>query len=122
MLLNARLLDESPQGDWPDCNMAADIRPISECPGPCHGLALEGGLTEGCRTHPWFPPAHLGPAGRQVVTRLSSLSDFEQLPDDIAISANIADIEEKRGFTSYFVRRTPDPQLLTSDPPTLSSP
>ncbi|KAK2488793.1 hypothetical protein MC885_015116 [Smutsia gigantea] len=33
----------------------------------------------------------------------TSLSDFEQLPDDIAISANIADIEEKRGFTSYFV-------------------
>ncbi|XP_012331783.2 neutrophil cytosol factor 4 isoform X1 [Aotus nancymaae] len=31
------------------------------------------------------------------------LSDFEQLPDDVAISANIADIEEKRGFTSYFV-------------------
>lgn len=32
------------------------------------------------------------------------LSDFEQLPDDVAISANIADIEEKRGFASYFVR------------------
>ncbi|ELW52380.1 Cytokine receptor common subunit beta [Tupaia chinensis] len=31
------------------------------------------------------------------------LSDFEQLPDDVAISANIADIEEKRGFTSHFV-------------------
>uniref|UniRef100_A0A8C8VTE9 Neutrophil cytosolic factor 4 n=1 Tax=Peromyscus maniculatus bairdii TaxID=230844 RepID=A0A8C8VTE9_PERMB len=30
-------------------------------------------------------------------------SDFEQLPDDVAISANIADIEEKRGFTSHFV-------------------
>ncbi|XP_045319939.1 neutrophil cytosol factor 4 isoform X2 [Leopardus geoffroyi] len=30
-------------------------------------------------------------------------SDFEQLPDDVAVSANIADIEEKRGFTSYFV-------------------
>uniref|UniRef100_A0A452ED09 Neutrophil cytosol factor 4 n=1 Tax=Capra hircus TaxID=9925 RepID=A0A452ED09_CAPHI len=29
--------------------------------------------------------------------------DFDQLPDDIAISANIADIEEKRGFTSHFV-------------------
>lgn len=42
-----------------------------------------------------------------MVTGLSfppaSLSDFEQLPDNIAISANIADIEEKRGFTSYFV-------------------
>uniref|UniRef100_G3T2S0 Neutrophil cytosol factor 4 n=1 Tax=Loxodonta africana TaxID=9785 RepID=G3T2S0_LOXAF len=33
----------------------------------------------------------------------ASLSDFEQLPDDIPISANIADIEEKRGFTSHFV-------------------
>uniref|UniRef100_A0A4X1U9H7 Neutrophil cytosol factor 4 n=1 Tax=Sus scrofa TaxID=9823 RepID=A0A4X1U9H7_PIG len=29
--------------------------------------------------------------------------DFAQLPDDIAVSANIADIEEKRGFTSHFV-------------------
>lgn len=35
---------------------------------------------------------------------LASYSDFEQLPDDVAISANIADIEEKRGFTSHFVR------------------
>ncbi|XP_073069951.1 neutrophil cytosol factor 4 [Manis javanica] len=35
--------------------------------------------------------------------QLRAESDFEQLPDDIAISANIADIEEKRGFTSYFV-------------------
>lgn len=35
---------------------------------------------------------------------LASFSDFEQLPDDVAISANIADIEEKRGFTSHFVR------------------
>uniref|UniRef100_A0A8C6QGM9 Neutrophil cytosolic factor 4 n=1 Tax=Nannospalax galili TaxID=1026970 RepID=A0A8C6QGM9_NANGA len=34
---------------------------------------------------------------------LASPSDFEQLPDDVAISANIADIEEKRGFTSHFV-------------------
>lgn len=37
---------------------------------------------------------------------LASYSDFEQLPDDVAISANIADIEEKRGFTSHFVRVT----------------
>lgn len=60
-----------------------------------------------------------------VVTELSSpvfLSDFEQLPDDVAISANIADIEEKRGFTSYFVRQTPDLQLLPAEPPTLSIP
>jgi hypothetical protein len=35
---------------------------------------------------------------------LASYSDFEQLPDDVAVSANIADIEEKRGFTSHFVR------------------
>jgi neutrophil factor 4 len=35
---------------------------------------------------------------------LTSSSDFEQLPDDVAISANIADIEEKKGFTSHFVR------------------
>lgn len=35
---------------------------------------------------------------------LASFSDFEQLPDDVAISANIADIEEKKGFTSHFVR------------------
>ncbi|XP_065777547.1 neutrophil cytosol factor 4 isoform X2 [Muntiacus reevesi] len=34
--------------------------------------------------------------------QLRAESDFEQLPDDIAISANIADIEEKRGFTSHF--------------------
>ncbi|KAM8780000.1 neutrophil cytosol factor 4 [Rhynchonycteris naso] len=38
-----------------------------------------------------------------VAQQLRAESDFEQLPDDIAISANIADIEEKRGFTSYFV-------------------
>ncbi|XP_029809996.1 neutrophil cytosol factor 4 isoform X2 [Suricata suricatta] len=35
--------------------------------------------------------------------QLRAESDFEQLPDDVAVSANIADIEEKRGFTSYFV-------------------
>uniref|UniRef100_A0A8B9X1K1 Neutrophil cytosolic factor 4 n=1 Tax=Bos mutus grunniens TaxID=30521 RepID=A0A8B9X1K1_BOSMU len=35
--------------------------------------------------------------------QLRAESDFDQLPDDIAISANIADIEEKRGFTSHFV-------------------
>lgn len=42
----------------------------------------------------------------------ASLSDFAQLPDDIAVSANIADIEEKRGFTSHFVR---DPSAFASD-------
>ncbi|XP_016078897.1 PREDICTED: neutrophil cytosol factor 4 [Miniopterus natalensis] len=38
-----------------------------------------------------------------VAQQLRSESDFEQLPDDVAVSANIADIEEKRGFTSHFV-------------------
>ncbi|XP_072512043.1 neutrophil cytosol factor 4 [Notamacropus eugenii] len=35
--------------------------------------------------------------------QLREESDFDQLPDDVPISANIADIEEKRGFTSHFV-------------------
>ncbi|KAM6216039.1 neutrophil cytosol factor 4 [Rhynchocyon petersi] len=35
--------------------------------------------------------------------QLRAESDFAQLPDDIPISANIADIEEKKGFTSHFV-------------------
>ncbi|XP_038612575.1 neutrophil cytosol factor 4 [Tachyglossus aculeatus] len=35
--------------------------------------------------------------------QLRDESDFEQLPDDVPISASIADTEEKRGFTSYFV-------------------
>ncbi|KAM4881410.1 neutrophil cytosol factor 4 [Thomomys bottae] len=38
-----------------------------------------------------------------LAQQLRAKSDFEQLPDDVAISANIADIEEKRGFTSHFV-------------------
>ncbi|XP_019481061.1 PREDICTED: neutrophil cytosol factor 4 [Hipposideros armiger] len=38
-----------------------------------------------------------------VAQQLRAESDFEQLPDDVAISANVADIEEKRGFTSHFV-------------------
>ncbi|KAM5174972.1 neutrophil cytosol factor 4 isoform 2-T2 [Callospermophilus lateralis] len=37
-----------------------------------------------------------------LAQQLRAESDFEQLPDDVAISANIADIEEKRGFTSHF--------------------
>lgn len=32
-------------------------------------------------------------------------SDFDQLPDDVPVSANIADIEEKKGFTNYYVRK-----------------
>ncbi|XP_062839053.1 neutrophil cytosol factor 4 isoform X2 [Anolis carolinensis] len=35
--------------------------------------------------------------------QLRGESDFDQLPDDVAVSANIADIEEKRGFSSYYV-------------------
>uniref|UniRef100_A0A8D2DB66 Neutrophil cytosol factor 4 n=1 Tax=Sciurus vulgaris TaxID=55149 RepID=A0A8D2DB66_SCIVU len=38
-----------------------------------------------------------------LAQQLRAESDFEQLPDDVAIAANIADIEEKRGFTSHFV-------------------
>uniref|UniRef100_G1LT48 Neutrophil cytosol factor 4 n=1 Tax=Ailuropoda melanoleuca TaxID=9646 RepID=G1LT48_AILME len=38
-----------------------------------------------------------------LAQQLRAESDFEQLPDDVVVSANIADIEEKRGFTSYFV-------------------
>uniref|UniRef100_A0ABM5GET1 Neutrophil cytosol factor 4 n=1 Tax=Pogona vitticeps TaxID=103695 RepID=A0ABM5GET1_9SAUR len=35
--------------------------------------------------------------------QLRGESDFDQLPDDVPVSANIADIEEKRGFSSYFM-------------------
>lgn len=49
---------------------------------------------------------------------LLSCSDFEQLPDDVAVSANIADIEEKRGFTSHFVRVC-NPGSFTHQPLTL---
>lgn len=45
------------------------------------------------------------------------LSDFEQLPDDVAISANIADIEEKRGFTSHFVSDVLEPSPADSTTP-----
>ncbi|XP_077932695.1 neutrophil cytosol factor 4 isoform X1 [Halichoerus grypus] len=87
--------------------MAADVRPLLQLSGLCPGLAPEAVLTEECRTHSWFTSAHFGPespsGGNQAPFPPVSLSDFEQLPDDIAVSANIADIEEKRGFTSYFV-------------------
>ncbi|KAK2121504.1 hypothetical protein P7K49_002890 [Saguinus oedipus] len=55
-------------------------------------LAREGVLRDQCGIH--------------IIGSLCILPhtrDFEQLPDDVAISANIADVEEKRGFTSYFV-------------------
>ncbi|GAB0176842.1 neutrophil cytosol factor 4 [Grus japonensis] len=35
--------------------------------------------------------------------QLREKSDFDQLPDDVPVSANIADIEEKRGFTNYYM-------------------
>ncbi|XP_043823157.1 neutrophil cytosol factor 4 [Dromiciops gliroides] len=38
-----------------------------------------------------------------VPRQLREESDFEQLPDDVPVSANIADVEEKTGFTSHFV-------------------
>lgn len=38
-----------------------------------------------------------------IPRQLRGESDFDQLPDDVAVSANIADTEEKRGFTSYYV-------------------
>lgn len=34
-----------------------------------------------------------------------SFSDFDQLPHNVPISATIADIEEKKGFIDYFVRK-----------------
>ncbi|KAG7491494.1 hypothetical protein MATL_G00004130 [Megalops atlanticus] len=34
--------------------------------------------------------------------QLRDESDFDQLPDDIPISATVADIEEKKGFTKYY--------------------
>ncbi|MCV4872859.1 hypothetical protein OFB47_34245, partial [Escherichia coli] len=54
-----------------------------------------------------------------LAQQLRSESDFEQLPDDVAISANIADIEEKRGFTSHFVfvievRQKEDPSISST--------
>lgn len=54
-------------------------------------------------------PPRTDQGGNQVSLPPASLSDFQQLPDDVAISANVADIEEKRGFTSHFVRETPGP-------------
>uniref|UniRef100_A0A8D0CAG2 Neutrophil cytosol factor 4 n=1 Tax=Salvator merianae TaxID=96440 RepID=A0A8D0CAG2_SALMN len=40
---------------------------------------------------------------RELPGSVCILFDFDQLPDDVPISANIADIEEKRGFSSYYV-------------------
>lgn len=33
------------------------------------------------------------------------LSDFDQLPHNVPISATVADIEEKKGFIDYFVSK-----------------
>lgn len=35
------------------------------------------------------------------------LSDFDQLPHNVPISATVADVEEKRGFMVYFVSPHP---------------
>ncbi|XP_006636887.1 neutrophil cytosol factor 4 [Lepisosteus oculatus] len=35
--------------------------------------------------------------------QLRDESDFDQLPDNIPISATVADVEERKGFTHYFV-------------------
>ncbi|XP_075793835.1 neutrophil cytosol factor 4 isoform X2 [Pelodiscus sinensis] len=35
--------------------------------------------------------------------QLRDKSDFDQLPNDVPISANIADVQEKSGFSSYYV-------------------
>ncbi|KAH1186546.1 hypothetical protein KIL84_019295 [Mauremys mutica] len=35
--------------------------------------------------------------------QLRDKSDFDQLPNEVPVSANIADAQEKRGFTSYYV-------------------
>ncbi|XP_069087450.1 neutrophil cytosol factor 4 isoform X2 [Pleurodeles waltl] len=35
--------------------------------------------------------------------QLRDESDFSQLPDDVPVSAHIADIEEKKGLTNYFM-------------------
>lgn len=64
-------------------------------------------------SHPVGPPDT--PGQRPGSFPPASLSDFEQLPDDVAISANIADIEEKRGFSSHFVRETPEPSPSDSE-------
>ncbi|XP_063282572.1 neutrophil cytosol factor 4 [Pelobates fuscus] len=34
--------------------------------------------------------------------QLRDESDFDQLPEDVAVSAHVADVEEKRGFTVYY--------------------
>ncbi|KYO36384.1 neutrophil cytosol factor 4 isoform X1 [Alligator mississippiensis] len=38
-----------------------------------------------------------------VPQQLRDKSDFDQLPDEVPVAANIADIEEKRGFSSYYM-------------------
>uniref|UniRef100_A0A7M4FNS0 Neutrophil cytosolic factor 4 n=1 Tax=Crocodylus porosus TaxID=8502 RepID=A0A7M4FNS0_CROPO len=38
-----------------------------------------------------------------VPQQLRDKSDFDQLPDEVPVAANIADIEEKKGFSSYYM-------------------
>ncbi|XP_061685212.1 neutrophil cytosol factor 4 [Syngnathoides biaculeatus] len=42
------------------------------------------------------------PSAMSLPQQLRSESDFEQLPNNVPISATIADIEEKKGFIDYF--------------------
>lgn len=37
-----------------------------------------------------------------------SLSDFDQLPHNVPVTATIADIEEKKGFIDYYVSKIKD--------------
>lgn len=41
-------------------------------------------------------------------------SDFDQLPNNIPVSAMIADTEEKKGFIDYFVSLTSTPDSSLS--------
>ncbi|KAM4720816.1 neutrophil cytosol factor 4 isoform 1-T2 [Rhinophrynus dorsalis] len=38
-----------------------------------------------------------------LTRQLGDESDFEQLPEDVAVSAHIADVEERRGFSVYYM-------------------
>lgn len=46
---------------------------------------------------------HFFGANQNVSIICSPDSDFDQLPDNIAVTATIADIEEKKGFIDYYV-------------------
>jgi len=46
---------------------------------------------------------HIFCDNQNVCNICSPYSDFDQLPDNIPVTATIADIEEKKGFIVYFV-------------------